>query len=120
MRTDNINTLHDTLNILNQGSYTYKGKRIPLKLTPSQMREISVYLPKDVKNICEDTEFEFTHNADSRILIGCENIDSYSLARKRTKEAADYLPEGAKPVLVLNLANPISPGGGVRNGAKAQ
>ena len=120
MRTDNINTFHDTLNILDQGFYTYKGKRIPLKLTPAQMREISVYLPKDVKNISEDTEFEFTHNADSRILIGCENIDSYSLARKRTKEAVDYLPEGAKPVLVLNLANPVNPGGGVRNGAKAQ
>lgn len=26
----------------------------------------------------------------------------------------------AKPVLVLNLANPVNPGGGVRKGAKAQ
>ena len=120
MRTDNINIFHDTLNILNQGFYTYNGKKILLKLSPARMREISVYLPKDVKNICEDTKFELTHKAANRVLYSCENIDSYSLARKRTKEAADYLPEGAKPVLVLNLANPVNPGGGVRNGAKAQ
>jgi len=28
--------------------------------------------------------------------------------------------KGAKPILVLNLANPVNPGGGVRNGALAQ
>ena len=60
MRTDNINIFHDTLNILNQGFYTYNGKKILLKLSPARMREISVYLPKDVKNICEDTKFELT------------------------------------------------------------
>ena len=47
-------------------------------------------------------------------------MDSYSLARKRTESASVLLPEGSKPVLVLNLANPVNPGGGVRNGAKAQ
>ena len=120
MRTDNISTFYDTLNILNQGFYMYKGKRIPLKLSPSEMRKISVYLPKEVQSICDHTEFEANWNAESRVLYSCENIDSYSLARKRAKEAADYLPEGARPVLVLNLANPVSPGGGVRNGAKAQ
>lgn len=43
----------------------------------------------------------------------CENIDSYALARKRYSE-------GVSKILVLNLASPVHPGGGVRRGARAQ
>ena len=52
---------------------------------------------------------------------GCENADSFSLARKRRERFSyDLNKDGAKPILVLNLANPVNPGGGVRRGAKAQ
>ena len=119
MRTDNITMLSDTLRILDQGFYTLGGKRIPLKLTPAQMREISIYLPKDVQKIVKNKDFQHVH-VIGRVGVGCENMDSYSLARKRTESASVLLPEGSNPVLVLNLANPVNPGGGVRNGAKAQ
>ena len=44
-------------------------------------------------------------------------MDSYTLARKRCRESNH---ETSKPILVLNLANPVHPGGGVRRGAHAQ
>ena len=57
MRTDNVMTLENTLEILNQGYYILENKRIPLKLSLSQMREISVYLPEDVQEIIEKKDF---------------------------------------------------------------
>ena len=120
MRTENINVLHDTLRILNQGFYVYEGKQIPLKLSPVDMRKISVYLPKDVQAICNRTDFEHIHQTGGRVVVGCENMDSYTLAGKRTENNAASLSDGSKPVLILNLANPVNPGGGVHRGATAQ
>ncbi len=49
------------------------------------------------------------------------NTNSFTLARKRAEQFSyDLDRKGAKPILVLNLANPVNPGGGVRRGAKAQ
>ena len=117
MRQDNISMLHDTLAILNQGWYEKNGQRKTLKLTRSQMEEAIVFLPDDVKAASENKDFEHIH-VIGRCGYGCENMDSFSLAGKRI----DMLPESDKDerILVLNLANPVNPGGGVRNGAKAQ
>ena len=60
MRTDNVMTLENTLEILNQGYYILENKRIPLKLSQSQMREISVYLPKDVQEISRKKDLHFS------------------------------------------------------------
>ena len=57
MRSDNNYMLDDTLTILNQGFYVLDGKRISLKLSLSQMREISVYLPKDVQKITKKKDY---------------------------------------------------------------
>jgi uncharacterized protein (TIGR02452 family) len=52
---------------------------------------------------------------------GCENIDSFSLARKRIIQTKHMVTkERREEILVLNFANPIHPGGGVRRGARAQ
>ena len=120
MRKDSIHILNDTLSILKQGFYIYEGKRIPLKLSQPEMREITVYLPEYVQEICNNAEVESAYHMGRRVIIGCENMDSYSLARKRAEDAAGYLPEDSMPILVLNLANPVHPGGGVRKGATAQ
>ena len=119
MRTDNISMLNDTLKILDQGFYTLGNRQIPLKLSPARMRRISVYLPEDVKNISEKKDFQHVHVL-GRVGVGCENRDSFSLARDRAKHTAFLLPKNSKPILVLNLANPVNPGGGVRHGARAQ
>ena len=120
MQHDNVALLQDTLRILQKGSYQIGGNTVHLKLSRSQMEEAQVYLPNDVRKICASKDF-----AHVRVLgrcgYACENTDSFTLARKRAEEFSFALDqEGAKPILVLNLANPVHPGGGVRNGAKAQ
>ena len=42
------------------------------------------------------------------------------MAREQTEYLGYDGKKDAKPVLVLNLANPVNPGGGVRRGARAQ
>ncbi len=120
MRTDNIAVLQDTLKILDQGYYKTADKKIKLKLTRQQMEEARVFLPREVKAVSEAKDFEHYHVL-GRCGYSCVNEDSFTLARKRTEEFSYDLEEAdAKPVLVLNLANPVHPGGGVRKGSKAQ
>ncbi len=120
MRRNNIETLYDTLDILERGSYEYGGKTVFLKLSRAQREEAHVYLPEDVRKIRESKDFPHVHVA-GRCRYGCENADSFTLALKRLEELPDeFEREGARPPLVLNLANPVNPGGGVRRGARAQ
>lgn len=112
-RTTDIQMLEDTMQILKQGYYEKDGRRISLKLSAEEREEIKVYLPDDMKAICNNSDFK-PIAAESKICIhSCENIDSYALARKR-------IAEGISKILVLNLASPVHPGGGVRRGARAQ
>ena len=120
MRSENFAMLQDTLSILDRGYYQLHGETISLKLSRAQMEEVQVYLPKDVQAICGAKDFEHVHVL-GRCGYGCENADSFTLARKRTEQFSyDLKQKGSKPILVLNLANPVNPGGGVRRGAKAQ
>ena len=119
MRVDNINMLNDTMAIMDRGYYEVNGKRVNLKLSEKERKEIFVFLPKDVKRISDNKDFQHVH-VMGRIGVGCVNMDSYSLAIKRYSDCAYMFSEKSKPILVLNLANPVNPGGGVRRGSKAQ
>ncbi len=120
MRQDNISMLHDTLSILDHGAYWIDGKAIPLKLSRAQMEEVEVYLPQDVQNICRAKDFPHVH-VMGRCSYGCKNADSFSIAVKMAEQfSLDIKQKDSKPVLVLNLANPVNPGGGVHKGSKAQ
>ena len=120
MRQDNITVLRDTLSILKRGFYRIDGKTVPLKLSRKQQETAEVYLPEDVRELCWKKDFPHVHVL-GRCGYACENADSFSLARTRLEQYSyDLEQEDAKPVLVLNLASPVNPGGGVRRGAKAQ
>ncbi len=117
-RDENIAMLNETLKILQNGHYTKNGRRVNLKLTPDEMRRAEVYLPDDVhKNACSPSFI--LPRSQTPCEYGCENADSYSLARKRLAEHKNNAPDD-KGILVLNLANSVHPGGGVRHGARAQ
>lgn len=122
MRQDNIGILYDTLDILEQGYYVVNGKRVELKLSRSDMQRADVYLPQDIQKICASKDIPHVH-VMGRIGCGCINMDSFSLARKRYQDCAyifNHPKKSVKNILVLNLANPVNPGGGVRRGARAQ
>ena len=88
MRSDNITMLQDTLDILDQGFYQLHGKTIPLKLSRAQMEEVEVFLPQDVKRVSEAKVFEGVLTLN-RCGYGCENMDSFALARKRAEQLSD-------------------------------
>lgn len=120
MWNDNIGMLQDTLYILDQGSYKVNGKTVNLKLSKKAMETVHVLLPKNVQEICGRSDFEKVY-VSGRCAYGCENMDSFAVARHQYKDFDfNILAQGEKPVLVLNLANPVNPGGGVRRGARAQ
>lgn len=111
-RNTEISMLQDTLQILKQGWYEKNGKRIQLKLSAKDMEEIQVYLPDDVKKSANCEDFNPPFVTGGRCGHGCENINSFALARKRLGDT--YLFTKDDPgILVLNLANPVNPGGGV-------
>lgn len=122
MRFDNIQMLEDTLRIFKEGKYTKNGKTVYTKLSKKQMEECYVYLPENVQDIVERKDFEHIH-VMGRVGVGCQNIDSFSMAQEQYKHFSFMFSgkgEKARNVLVLNFANPVNPGGGVRRGAKAQ
>ena len=43
MKFENINMLNDTMAILDRGYYEVNGKRVNLKLSKAEMKEISVF-----------------------------------------------------------------------------
>ncbi|MBR0086741.1 MAG: TIGR02452 family protein [Lachnospiraceae bacterium] len=127
--------LEETLAILEQGYYKKGLKKIRLKLTRDQMEEAHVFLPEDIPALesrAADPEIS-PEQETGRCAFSCVNRDSFGLAVERINELEKGLPGNAgirktawtadlkgKRVLVLNLANPVNPGGGVRRGARAQ
>lgn len=104
---------NDTLRIIEDGYYTKDEQLVMLKYSTEESQESIVILPDEVKQIynkCIVKGNKYSSNCNSK----CFNLDSFSLGIKTKK---DY---NSNRVLVLNFANPINPGGGVRIGAKAQ
>jgi len=112
-RSADIRMLEDTLSILEKGWYEKNGSKTELKLSYEDMHKIQVYLPEEVREICGSTVFEPPIAENGSCVHSCVNCDSYVLARKLTAELG-------QKILVLNLASPVHPGGGVRRGARAQ
>ena len=61
VREKNKAVFNDTWKILERGYYEIGGKRIPLKLTREQMEEAEVFLPEDVRAVCENKDFPHIH-----------------------------------------------------------
>ena len=119
MNIENVQILNETLGILNKGSYSIKGKETRLKLTTQEMQTAHVLLPQDVQIIRNSMQHIQRRNYFDRCEYSCVNRDSFSSAVELSRECCALSVE-EKSVLVLNFANPVNPGGGVRRGARAQ
>lgn len=109
--------LEETLKICITGRYEAGGKEISLPFTASQVKDALVFLPDDVEKI-KNHKFEEHVQVIGRCGTGCQNTDSFQLAHQVVENP--LFKKEKDRVLVLNLANPVHPGGGVRHGARAQ
>lgn len=119
MRNQNIDILKDTLRVCKKGYYKHNGRKVNLKLTTGEMQNAIVYLPDQVKDIALKKDFPHIHSL-GRCGYSCMNSDSFSMAQSRQKIHSMLKGRGNAEILVLNFANPVNPGGGVRRGARAQ
>lgn len=114
-----VEALKETLTAIEECQYTYKNEIKRLKLNKNEMSKIRVYSKEEIDEFVDKLDkneniFKSRDTIEKRIEFTVVNCDSY--------EAAFSLKDKAKgeDVLVLNFANPINPGGGVRTGANAQ
>lgn len=112
----NITILKNTLDALNAGHYLYQGRIVPLKTDLCRMRGARVFLPDEAARLCAEDPPQ--KQLQGKCSITCKNTDSFTMAREMLRDTATYT-QGDR-VLVLNYANPVNIGGGVRKGAKAQ
>lgn len=113
MRNHNIAILQDTLDVCERGFYETEKGRVDLKLDLEHMQIAEVYEPRILDDMRKEKWFDHS-GLGGRCSYSVVNTDSFTLAR----EIADNNPDDE--VLVLNLANAVHIGGGVRHGAKAQ
>lgn len=129
-RLDKINIIKETLNIMNEEFYIYKGKTKKLKLSNEEMSNVMFYSQEQVDKMLQDDAIADEKNIDEEIQVDshrdnalkrCDikvlNIDSFEAAFTLSEKENQ---ETQNKILVLNFANPIHPGGGVRTGACAQ
>ena len=109
---ENIHLLNETLKIMHDGFYLYEDEKKTLKLNYEEMHKAEVLLPDDIQKIKDSTSSQIK-NSDKKCKITVSTDDSFSAAIRMKEEIKS-------DVLVLNFANPYSPGGGVRYGARAQ
>lgn len=107
---NNIAILEDTLDIISRGWYMKDDKKIDLKLSPREMKEVKVFLPSDVRAL-EKYEPESQCFRLGRCGYDCENIDSFTKARNNYVNHRCLFSKDDKEILVLNFANPVNPGG---------
>ena len=118
-RVFEIDMFMDTIGVLDRGRYVKDGRTIDLKLSRAEMERIQVLLPDEVERCAFYNGFAPSVKG-SGCKYNCERVDSYSMAVKRRDSVLAAGGSDADRVLVLNLANPVNPGGGVRKGARAQ
>ena len=114
-----INVLSDTLNAWENGYYECNNKKISLRLPKSTAESSVVFLPDKISEM-HQKPLVF-QELDEHGIIKCVRMDSFSCASNVYQELSNQKKsESDKKILVLNFANPIHPGGGIRRGAMAQ
>ena len=123
---DNIELYQETRSILRDGCYVRNNYRCCLKLQPEARSAAICLSPRRVAELMAEEPEKITY-FDGRGAYFTLNEDSLAAAQGimawgRYKAQLRYADERSQPgrVLVLNFANPMRPGGGLRYGAHTQ
>lgn len=115
-----LQVLDEALDIIKQESYLLGKKRVFLHYSEKEREQTKVYLPEEVHEICDQIDTSKTAYVMGRCGFGVHNMDSFTGAAWQYKNLEYLFSEKHAKTLVLNFANPVHPGGGVRKGARAQ
>lgn len=106
--------LKETLKIANDGKYVANGRNVILTHPISELKQAIYFSENDIQNIIyEQRRSRRRSDTKARTLIRVTNNDSFSVALDLRRHAHE------NEIAVLNFANPVNPGGGVRYGAVA-
>lgn len=109
-----IGIFKETLQIVNDGKYVINGKNVALKHSVSELEQAIFFPEKNVKVIIGE-QMRLRHGLPvDEIPVKVTNKDTFSAALDMSR----YYSLGE--IAVLNFANPVNPGGGVKYGAMAQ
>lgn len=118
-RMDALEMLAETLRITEEGKYTLRGKEIFLKESRDAHRKAVVITQEEAKELCQKKVIREKGRPGSTIFT-VSNRDSFEAALDMMDSWDWKCQKEPGRVLVLNFANPVNPGGGVRRGARAQ
>lgn len=111
-----IGIIKEAIKITEEGQYIVNGKTVTLQHSLSELKHSIFLSEKEVLNIieeqCERNKNKEKSENDLHIIV--TNRDTLGAAMDMCRKT----PAGG--VAVLNFANPVNPGGGVRFGAVAQ
>ncbi len=118
-REKNRQILQNTLEIADRGRYVLRGRVIGLPFGRTDLRTALTYVGDRLDAVQDGIRLNAPLQDIFSIRFSCENTDTLALTRKRY-DACKAEGEVTPRILVQNLASPVHPGGGVRNGATAQ
>lgn len=106
----NVEIFEETQEVNHSGTYWKDGREIGVGFLPRQLKEVTYISAEQAAEFCKEPVHA---EGNTPCVITVKNADSYTAAREMA--AMDH-----GTVLVLNFANSVHPGGGVRFGSRAQ
>lgn len=119
LREKNKEILKDTLEIIETCQYVCAGKTVHLKENAAAHRKAVVITQEETVRI-EKEQMLRKNPIYRNTVFSVSNRDSYDAAVGIMNSCAWKSRRSPGKVMVLNFANPVHPGGGVRYGAVAQ
>lgn len=116
MNEELITVFRDTCAITKRGCYTVESQKCKL---PENKYSCTVYIPPEAsENMLHETAGDVSRRIE-RCRFSVPGKDSFTAARELAESHEYRCDAKASRILVLNFANSVHPGGGVRFGARA-
>ena len=110
----------DYIDFFKQTVRVIKEREYPFSHSAEDQNAALYFSGKEVKRLVSKPERIVPFSMGGRTVFTIENADSFEAARSMYERWPQSIFSDFKMPLVLNFANPHTPGGGVLNGAKAQ
>lgn len=111
-----VKLFRETLDIVADGGYRLSGRRVKLHSEPELCK--AIYISEEEVLVLIDNAKRSA--SSGQCCFHVEDEDTLECARIENAKSSKNTRIADKPVLVLNFASPVTPGGGVLDGARSQ